>query len=233
MITDETIGCERMSLPRRSLSCGSGPLSAGFGLNRDGKMDDNYTRGTEHEATAGIRTLLRYIGENPEREGLKNTPERVIRSWEEQTRGYHEDPAEILGTDFDCGRYNEMITVPRIEFYSNCEHHLLPFFGHAHVGYLPNKRKLRVVGLSKIARVVDVFARRLQIQERMTLQIADAIEQHLDASGVIVVIEARHHCMCARGVQKHQSSMVTSAIRGRFKDLTCRSEFFSLINLCK
>lgn len=189
---------------------------------------------TENMAQESIRILLSHLGENPEREGLRDTPQRVVKAWKEQTSGYGQDPAQILGSaDFDCGRYDELITVPRIEFYSNCEHHLLPFFGSAYVGYLPNRKTLRVVGLSKIARVVDVFARRLQIQERLTLQIADAIETHLKAAGVIVVIEAKHHCMCARGVQKHQSSMVTSAVRGSLKNPSARSEFFSLINLNK
>lgn len=178
-----------------------------------------------------VRQLLRWVGEDPEREGLRETPSRVVKAWKEMTVGYGQDPADVLGTDFDIGRYDEMVISPRIEFYSNCEHHMLPFFGVCYAGYLPNRKTLRVVGLSKLSRVVDIFAQRLQVQERLTLQIADAIEEHLKASGVMVVIEAKHFCMCSRGVGKQQASMITSAVRGLMKQPTVRAEFLSLIAL--
>lgn len=198
--------------------------------------NQSYRPGTiegEQAARRAVIALLDYMGEDPTREGLIDTPERVKKAWVEQTRGYGQNPADILGTDFDVGKYDQMIVVPNIEFYSNCEHHMLPFFGTAHVAYLPNKKTGRVVGLSKIARVVDVYARRLQVQERLTTQIADAIETHLKAAGVGVIIQAKHHCMCARGVQKHQSSMVTSALRGTFKEAAVRTEFLGLVGMAK
>ena len=199
----------------------------GIGMEKIDRGD----RATEMEARHAVRAILSYIGEDPDREGLRDTPKRVAKAWDELCAGYGEDPAAILGTDFDVGRYDELISVPRIEFYSQCEHHMLPFFGVAHVGYIPNRKTLRVVGLSKIARVVDVFARRLQVQERLTMQVADAIGEHLEAHGVIVVVEAKHFCMCSRGVQKHQSSMVTSAIRGALKSPAARAEFYAMVNL--
>lgn len=188
---------------------------------------------TQPEAEAAVRTILKYIGEDPDREGLLNTPKRVVKAWDELTAGYTEDAAEVLGTDFDIGRYDEMVISPRIEFFSNCEHHMLPFFGVCYVGYIPNRKTLRVVGLSKLARVVDVFARRLQVQERMTVQIADAVETHLKAYGVMVIVEAKHFCMCSRGVGKQQASMITSCVRGRMCDQSSRSEFLALVNLNK
>lgn len=184
---------------------------------------------TELEAQDAVRDLLAYIGEDPQREGLLETPKRVVKAWDEMTVGYGQDPALILAKDFDGNGYDEMVLVPNVEFFSTCEHHMLPFFGVAHVGYVPRKR---VVGLSKLARLVDCFARRLQIQEQLTSQIADAIQEHLDPLGVGVVIQAKHLCMCARGVGKQQSSMVTSQMRGvLMKKPAARAEFMSLVAL--
>lgn len=186
----------------------------------------------ENYAQSLIRDLLTYLGEKPEREGLRETPHRVLKAWGEMTRGYKESPDKILNKTFESDTYDEVIACPFIEFYSTCEHHMLPFFGVAHVAYLPSKKKPRVVGLSKMARLVDCFARRLQIQERMTVQIADAMEKHLKPQGVAVVIRAKHLCMACRGVQKHKAAMVTSAMRGVFrKSASTRNEFFRLIEL--
>ena len=184
---------------------------------------------TELEAQDAVRDLLAYIGEDPQREGLLETPKRVVKAWDEMTVGYGQDPGVILAKDFDGDGYDEMVLVPNVEFFSTCEHHMLPFFGVAHVGYVPRKR---VVGLSKLARLVECFARRLQIQEQLTSQIADAIQEHLDPIGVGVVIQAKHMCMCARGVGKQQSSMVTSQMRGvLMKKPAARAEFMSLVAL--
>lgn len=176
--------------------------------------------------------LLQYIGEDPNREGLRDTPRRVLKSWKELTVGYGQSPATILAKDFDAEKYDEIIACPFIEFFSCCEHHLLPFFGVAHVAYLPSENKPRVVGLSKMARLVECFARRLQIQEQMTIQIADAMENHLDPKGVAVIIQAKHLCMACRGVSKRESVMVTSAMRGVFRSNDgARSELLKLIEL--
>ncbi len=187
---------------------------------------------SEGDAQRAISTLLCYLGEDPDREGLQDTPARVVRAWEEMTAGYHHSPEEILYRDFDAGSYDQIIACSWIEFYSVCEHHLLPFFGYAHIGYLPNKKKPRVVGLSKMARLVECFGRRLQIQEKMVFQIADAMDEHLKPAGVAVVIQAKHLCMACRGVQKHKSVMVTSEMRGVFrKSAATRNEFFRLVEL--
>ena len=173
-----------------------------------------------------VTRILSAIGDDPEREGLRDTPVRVIKSWEKLYGGYHLNPADVLRTVFTDGHCDEMVVLRDIEFYSNCEHHMLPFFGKCHIGYLPDGR---VVGLSKLARLVEVFARRLQIQERLTSQIADALQEHLSPKGVMVVMEAQHLCMLARGVEKQESVMVTSAVRGGFKEATTRNEFMQLI----
>jgi GTP cyclohydrolase I len=168
------------------------------------------------EVEAAIRTLLRWIGEDPDRPGLLGTPGRVSRAYKEWFAGYDQDPAEILRTTFDeTNGYDEIILLKGISFVSHCEHHLALIVGKAHVAYLPNHR---VVGLSKLARVVDVFARRLQIQERMTAQIADTIQEMLEPRGVAVVIEAVHHCMTTRGANKPGSLMITSRLTGLFRD---------------
>jgi GTP cyclohydrolase IA len=172
------------------------------------------------------REILRRIGEDPERDGLLSTPKRVEKSLAFLTKGYHEDPNEILhGALFDVD-YDEMVIVKDIEMFSLCEHHMLPFFGKVHVAYIP---KGKVIGLSKIARLVEVFARRLQVQERMTRQIADAIQDAIEPHGVGVVIEARHLCMMMRGIEKQNSSTVTSAMVGCFREKETRSEFLSLV----
>lgn len=194
--------------------------------------------GKVQTAEDGIRQLLDLVGEDSRREGLRETPARVVRAWMEMTSGYSIEPLDLLRKSFLLndrdddpmfGSYGEMIISKDIPFVSNCEHHMMPFIGHAHVGYIPNSDS-RVVGLSKIARVVDAYARRLQVQERMTQQIADALQQVLDPLGVMVVVEATHSCQAYRGVKK-DGSMVTSAIYGVFRDNTnqARSEFLELI----
>jgi GTP cyclohydrolase I len=179
------------------------------------------------KARQALREMLIALGENPDREGLQDTPDRVIRSWSEIYAGYGQDPAEILARTFeDVNGYDEMILLKDIPFHSTCEHHMLPFEGKAHVAYLP---KDRVVGLSKLARLVDCFARRLQIQERMTREIARALMAHLQPEGCGVVIEATHGCMVCRGVKKEGARMVTSALEGEFRNTATRAEFMSLI----
>jgi GTP cyclohydrolase IA len=174
-----------------------------------------------------IRNLLSSVGENPDREGLKRTPLRVAKAMDFLTSGYHTTVDQVIKGAIFTEECKEMVVVRGIEFYSLCEHHMLPFFGHAHVAYLPNGR---VVGLSKIARVVDVFARRLQVQERLTNQVADALMEALDPHGVAVVLEANHTCMMMRGVQKQNSSTVSSAMRGTFEeDPRTRAEFLGFI----
>jgi GTP cyclohydrolase I len=175
-----------------------------------------------------VRTILENLGEEPDREGLLKTPHRVAKALEFLTEGYHKDPKEILEKALFTSSNDEMVLVRDIEFYSLCEHHMLPIIGRAHVAYIPDGK---VVGLSKIPRVVNLFARRLQIQEQMTEQIADAISETIRPNGVAVVLHARHMCMEMRGVEKINSTTVTSALRGLFKkDLRTRNEFYDLIN---
>ncbi len=172
------------------------------------------------------REILRRFGEDPDRDGLLATPSRVEKAMAYLTKGYQEDPTELLrGALFDVD-YDEMVIVKDVEMYSLCEHHMLPFFGKVHVAYIPNGK---VIGLSKIARLVEVFARRLQVQERMTRQIADAIQEAIAPQGVGVVIEARHLCMMMRGIEKQNSSTVTSAMVGCFRQKETRAEFLSLV----
>ena len=174
-----------------------------------------------------VTELLEALGEDPSREGLKDTPSRVARMYSELFAGLHTDPAKHLKRVFQ-ENYDEVVLLRDIDFYSLCEHHLLPFHGRAHVAYLPNGR---VVGLSKLARTVEAFARRPQVQERMTCQIADALMEHLDPKGAAVVIEAAHLCMKMRGIQKPNGVMVTSALRGVFKESpSARAEVLALIN---
>ena len=175
-----------------------------------------------------IAEILRNLGESPERQGLAKTPERVEKALQYATKGYAEDPAKILRSAvFDEADYDEMVIVKDIDLYSLCEHHLLPFFGKAHVAYLPNKK---IVGLSKIPRVVECFARRLQVQERLTTQIARTIEEAVKPKGVSVVVECLHLCVMMRGVEKQNAHMVTSSMRGRFRsDPKTREEFLDLI----
>ncbi len=174
------------------------------------------------------RRILEEIGEDPEREGLAKTPYRAAEAMRFLTRGYHQDVKTLLNGAIFEEPYDDMIIVKDIEFYSLCEHHLLPFFGRCHVGYLPNGR---IIGLSKVARVVEMFSRRLQVQERLTHQIAHALMEALDPLGVGVVLEARHLCMMIRGVEKQNSKMITSAVLGTFRsDTRTREEFMQLVH---
>lgn len=181
----------------------------------------------EHFVNA-VRTMIGHVGEDANREGLLKTPERVLKAYEFMFGGYQEDPQAILNSAMFSSSNDEMVLIKDIEFYSTCEHHLLPIIGRAHIAYIPDGK---VVGLSKIPRVVDVFARRMQIQEQLTEQIADALMQSISPKGVAVVIQARHMCMEMRGVQKISSTTTSSALRGLFKrDEKTRMEFFNLIN---
>lgn len=173
-----------------------------------------------------VRDLLFLMGENPDREGLKRTPERVEQAIRFFTQGYFEDPDELLNDALFTEPYSEMVIVKDIDFYSLCEHHLLPFFGKCHVAYIP---KGKVVGLSKIARLVETFSRRLQVQERLTMQIAETLNQKVQPLGVGVVVEAQHLCMIMRGTQKQNSVAVTSSLLGAFQDQKVRMEFLELI----
>lgn len=172
-----------------------------------------------------VTRQLEYIGEDASREGLRETPARVIRAWGEMYSGYRIAPSSLFKT-FQEGACREMVVLREVDFYSTCEHHMLPFFGTISIGYIPQDR---VIGVSKLARLVDVFSRRLQIQERMTTQINEAIERHLEPAGTMVVCRARHLCMMARGVKKHAPEMVTSAIRGEFYKPEVRAEFLGLL----
>ena len=175
-----------------------------------------------------VREIIRLIGEDPEREGLRKTPERYEKAIKFLTSGYHQNAEHLLNGATFSVCYDEMVLVKDIEFFSLCEHHLLPFFGKAHVAYLPSKK---VIGLSKVARLVNMFARRLQIQERLTSQIAKSIQEHLSPQGVGVIIEARHLCMVMRGVEKQNSMATTSAMLGAFREnKQTRDEFLSLVN---
>ena len=174
-----------------------------------------------------ILDLLKEIGEDPEREGLQKTPNRVAKSWTTFAKGYKQTPEEVVGDAIFNEQCDEVIAVKDIDFFSLCEHHLLPFKGVAHVGYLPEKK---IIGLSKIPRIVDIYARRLQVQERLTQQVADALQEVLNPKGVAVVIEAEHLCMQMRGVEKKSSFMITSAVRGAFRENNkTREEFLSII----
>jgi GTP cyclohydrolase I len=208
-------------------------VRSGAHLELDSHPIDHFERVDRYpaEATEAIqqhmREILRWIGEDPDREGLRRTPERVALALQYLTQGYHQDPRAILEAALFEEDYSEMILVRDIQIYSLCEHHLLPFFGKAHVAYIPNKK---IVGLSKIPRVVDVFARRLQVQERLTIQIRDALEEVLQPLGVAVVIEAQHLCMMMRGVEKQHAITTTSAMSGEFLKEATRAEFMRLIN---
>ena len=186
-------------------------------------MSDNYNK----NLAKNIKSILTEIGESPEREGLIKTPERVAKSMDFLTYGYKEDPSKILNKAMFAEDYSQMVLVKDFEIYSLCEHHMLPFFGKCHIAYIPNGH---IVGLSKIPRIVDVFSRRLQVQERLTDQIKDCLQDTLNPKGVAVIIEAQHLCMQMRGVQKQHSSTTTSAFSGIFlNDDKTRSEFMNLI----
>jgi len=195
------------------------------------------SRPDREKAVEGIRALLRYIGEDPDREGLIKTPERVVRAWEEYWgKGYDKkfvakETLSILGAEFEDGaeRYNQMITVENIQLHSCCEHHLAPFFGSAVVSYIPNKVRPKILGLSKLARIVNMFSRKLQVQERLTDQIADFIQIHCKPQGVGVVLKCKHMCMCSRGVMQPDSWAISSALRGDYlSDISVRNEFLIL-----
>ncbi|MFY7861732.1 MAG: GTP cyclohydrolase I FolE [Chitinophagales bacterium] len=193
-----------------------------------------YTKTEEYQPEAinhlsnHVKDILEILGEDIRREGLEKTPIRVAKSLGYMTKGYGEDAVEILKSALFAEETNEMVVVKDIELYSMCEHHMLPFYGKAHIGYLPKKH---ITGLSKMARIVDVFSRRLQVQERLTMQIKDAIQEALDPFGVAVVVEAKHLCMMMRGVQKQNSSTVTSSFNGEFlTNLATRKEFLNMIS---
>ncbi|WRH26300.1 GTP cyclohydrolase I FolE [Arthrobacter sp. JZ12] len=174
-----------------------------------------------------VREILAAIGEDPDRNGLQETPKRVARAYAEFFAGLHQDPGDILSTTFDLD-HEELVLVKDIPFYSTCEHHLVPFHGTAHIGYIPSEEG-KITGLSKLARLVEVYARRPQVQERLTTQIVDALMDHLQPKGAIVVIECEHMCMSMRGIRKPGAKTVTSAVRGQVRDAATRAEAMSLI----
>lgn len=190
---------------------------------------DAHSQGFDRDAIQqAVRQILLAVGEDPQREGLHDTPERVARMYTELLAGYYVDPHELVNDALFNVTYDEMVIVRDIEFYSLCEHHMLPFMGRAHVAYLPSGK---VIGLSKIPRVVDMFARRLQVQERMTRQIADFLNQILKPQGIAVVVEAMHLCTMMRGIKKHRARMTTSAVHGAFRsNLATRQEFLDNIS---
>ena len=188
---------------------------------------DSFSDGGSFLAEQAVRDLLVAIGEDPSREGLRDTPARVARAYTEMFRGLHMTADDVLATTFDIG-HDELVLVKDIELYSTCEHHLVPFHGVAHIGYIPNESG-RITGLSKLARLVDVFAKRPQVQERLTTQIADSLVRILEPRGAIVVLEAEHLCMSMRGVRKPGAKTVTSAVRGSLRDPATRAEAMSLI----
>ena len=187
------------------------------------------TKPSQDEAMDAVKTLIRWAGDNPQREGLIETPKRVVKSYKDFFSGYELDPREILSKKFkEVDGYDEMIILKNIRLESHCEHHMVPFIGIAHIGYIPNKR---IVGISKLARIADVFAKRLQTQETMTAQIADTINEVLKPKGVAVVIDAQHQCMTTRGTHKSESSTITSRMLGLFRtNSNSRNEFMNLIN---
>ena len=209
-----------MAAPRRKASKAAPPKrSAPAPLARPGRDE-------VHEA---IRTMIRWAGDDPRREGLLETPDRVARAWEELFQGYNEDPVEFLKGGFEeIEGYDEMVVLRDIRMESHCEHHMMPFVGRVHVAYLPTKR---VVGISKLARLVDVYAKRLQIQEKLTAQIANSLNEVLKPRGVGVIVQAVHHCMTTRGVHKSGVEMVTSQMLGAFRDdARTRREFLSIVS---
>ena len=198
------------------------PVEVGRRLLRDPRSGYDAKR-----VERAVREILLAIGEDPERDGLRDTPARVARAYAEMFAGLHQDPAQVLTTTFDLG-HDEMVIVKDIEVFSNCEHHLVPFHGVAHVAYIPATNG-RITGLSKLARLVDLFARRPQVQERLTTQVADALMEILEPRGVMVVVECEHLCMSMRGVRKPGARTVTSAVRGQMLDAATRAEAMSLI----
>lgn len=199
-------------------------------IDYDDELTEDYIArsGMDLESSqASILQFLKALGENPDREGLQNTPRRVARMYAELLSGYRMDPRQVVNGALFNIRYDEMVIVRDIEFYSLCEHHMLPFLGRAHIAYMPAGK---VIGLSKIPRIVDIFARRLQVQERLTRQIADLLQEILEPTGVAVVVEGLHLCMMMRGVKKHDARMTTSAMHGAFRtNLATRQEFLDNI----
>jgi len=175
----------------------------------------------QKDAEDVIVRMIEHLGENPNREGLLDTPKRVVKSWKKIFGGYEQDPKDVLVTQFT-EEYDQMIVCKNIEFYSTCEHHMLPFYGIGHIAYIPNEM---VVGLSKMPRLLEVYARRMQIQERLTEQVSTAMYDILKPRGAGVILEAKHHCMVCRGVEKQNSSMITTSLKGVFKELHCKQEF--------
>jgi len=174
-----------------------------------------------------LREIVRRVGDDPDREGLRQTPDRIVRSWKEIYAGYAQRADDVLVTQFQAEQYDEMVLLRDFEFFSTCEHHMLPFYGKAHIAYLPNEK---IVGLSKLARLTEMYARRLQVQERLTFEIANDLQRVVKPKGVAVMIEAKHLCMCSRGVRKQEGKMVTSCLLGAFKEnLASRTEFLALV----
>lgn len=184
----------------------------------EGKLD--------HISVQHLRWLIKAIGDDPEREGLRDTPQRVVKSWQQIFSGYTTDPADLITTFSEVDGYDQIIVLRNIEFYSTCEHHMLPFTGYGHVAYLPGKK---VIGISKLARLLDCYARRLQIQERIGQQVTASIEKYLEPQGSACILVAKHHCMSCRGVQKQNSEMVTSSLTGLFREQQVKEELFALI----
>ena len=205
-------------LPKHQSSARSIPLVPSEAVGRDLSTVDSKEL---------VREILRRVGDDPDREGLRQTPDRIVRSWQELYAGYGQRAEDMLVTQFQAEHYDAMVLLRDFEFFSTCEHHMLPFHGKAHIAYLPNEK---IVGLSKLARLTDMFARRLQIQERLTYQIATELQRVLKPKGVAVMIEGKHQCMCSRGVRKQEGMMVTSCLLGAFKeDLASRTEFLALL----
>lgn len=192
-------------------------------------QDQAVDKPTREEAEAAVRTLLKWMGEDPQREGLLDTPARVVKAYGELFGGYAEDPSDVLGRTFEeVAGYDDIVLVKDIQFHSHCEHHMVPIIGKAHVAYLPDDR---VLGLSKIARVVDIFAHRLQTQETMTAQIATSINDTLKPRGVAVMIEAEHMCMAMRGIRKQGSTTITTRFTGAFEDAAEKARFMEMVRL--
>ena len=200
--------------------------------HKEKNVTEVFSKPSRKEAEEAVKTLIKWAGDNPEREGLLDTPKRVVKAYEEFFEGYEHNPTEILFRTFDdVEGYDEMVIVRDIRIESHCEHHMVPIIGIAHIGYIPNQR---VVGISKLARVADVFSKRLQTQETMTAQIADIIDEVLQPKGVAVVVDSKHMCMTTRGVHKPESSTITSRMLGLFRtNSNTRNEFMNLINSSK
>jgi len=201
-------------------------------LVKETNTDQNLKKITDKEAEEAFRTILSWVGEDPNREGLLETPKRVVKAFKEYFKGYQEDPNQVLDKTFgDVEGYDDMVVQKNISVQSHCEHHMAPIIGKAHVAYIPKKR---VVGLSKLARVVEVFSKRLQTQERLTMQIANTLMESLDAKGVAVTIDSTHQCMTMRGIKKEQASTVTNYYLGQFKeDLSYQNRYLRFISIVK